>query len=132
MPSAPRGGTLFSALDTTDRENPRALLQGISEGHIYKAALTLMMRLVFLFSAEERNLLPVTNPVYRALCSAINDSGTAVGYYVDSSGVSHGFTRGRFGPVAEIGGRGGAAQRPALAVPPYSRLRPKARDRSDN
>jgi len=53
-----------AALDRADREANRALLQGLSEEHMYEAALTLMMRLVFLFFAEERDLLPVTNPVY--------------------------------------------------------------------
>jgi hypothetical protein len=54
-----------SALDRADRESGRALLQGLAGEHIYEAALTLMMRLVFLFFAEERDLLPITNPVYR-------------------------------------------------------------------
>lgn len=54
-----------AALDRADRESGRALLHGIAGEHIYEAALTLMMRLVFLFFAEERDLLPITNPVYR-------------------------------------------------------------------
>jgi methylase of polypeptide subunit release factors len=54
-----------AALDRADREGSRTLLQGLSEEHIYEAALTLMMRLVFLFFAEERDLLPIVNPVYR-------------------------------------------------------------------
>ncbi len=53
-----------AALDRADRENDRALLRGLAEEHIYEAALSFMMRLVFLFFAEERDLLPVTNPVY--------------------------------------------------------------------
>jgi hypothetical protein len=53
------------ALDRADRENGNRLLQGVPEEHVYEAALTVMMRLVFLFFAEERDLLPVTNPVYR-------------------------------------------------------------------
>ncbi|MGA2131340.1 MAG: hypothetical protein ABSH50_03420 [Bryobacteraceae bacterium] len=36
------------------------------------------------------------------LCSGINDSGTAVGYYVDSSGVSHGFARTSSGIITTI------------------------------
>ena len=48
-----------------DRESDRALLAGLAGEHIYEAALSLMMRLVFLFFAEERDLLPITNPVYR-------------------------------------------------------------------
>src|ERR1017187_2164986 len=54
-----------TALDRADRESGRALLLGLPGEHIYEAALTLMMRLVFLFFAEERDLLPITNPVYR-------------------------------------------------------------------
>jgi hypothetical protein len=40
------------------------------------------------------------------LCSAINDSGTAVGYYVDSSGVNHGFTRTSSGTITTINAQG--------------------------
>lgn len=54
-----------SALDRADRESDRTLLAGVPEEHVYEAALFLMMRLVFLFFAEERDLLPMTNPVYR-------------------------------------------------------------------
>jgi hypothetical protein len=54
-----------SALDGADRESGRGLLTGVPEEHIYEAALFVMMRLVFLFFAEERDLLPVTNAVYR-------------------------------------------------------------------
>jgi len=54
-----------TALDRADRESGRALLDGLDGEHIYEAALTLMMRLVFLFFAEERDLLPISNPVYR-------------------------------------------------------------------
>jgi hypothetical protein len=54
-----------AALDRADRESGRALLQGLAGEQIYEAALSLMMRLVFLFFAEERDLLPITNPVYR-------------------------------------------------------------------
>jgi hypothetical protein len=54
-----------AALDRADRESDRALLGGLPEEHVYDAALTVMMRLVFLFFAEERDLLPITNPIYR-------------------------------------------------------------------
>ena len=42
----------------------RALLDGITESELYEAALTVMMRLVFLFSAEERGLLLLGDPLY--------------------------------------------------------------------
>lgn len=54
-----------AALDRADRESSRALLAKVAEEHVYEASLSLMMRLVFLFFAEERDLLPITNPVYR-------------------------------------------------------------------
>jgi hypothetical protein len=54
-----------AALDRADRESGRTLLGDLTGEHIYEAALSLMMRLVFLFFAEERDLLPITNPVYR-------------------------------------------------------------------
>ena len=37
----------------------RQLLGTVSEAELYEAALTVMMRLVFLFCAEERRLLPI-------------------------------------------------------------------------
>ena len=49
---------LVQALDRIDQDRNRTLLQTISEPQLYEAALTVMMRLVFLFSAEERNLIP--------------------------------------------------------------------------
>jgi hypothetical protein len=54
-----------AALERADRENSNRLLRGVPEEHAYEAALSVMMRLVFLFFAEERDLLPITNPVYR-------------------------------------------------------------------
>jgi hypothetical protein len=44
-----------AALDRADRESGRALLAKVSEEHVYEASLSLMMRLVFLFFAEERD-----------------------------------------------------------------------------
>jgi hypothetical protein len=55
---------LVQALDRIDRDRHRSLLQGISEPTLYEAALTVMMRLVFLFSAEERGLLLLGDPLY--------------------------------------------------------------------
>ena len=49
---------LVQALDRIDQDRNRSLLQDISEPQLYEAALTVMMRLVFLFSAEERKLIP--------------------------------------------------------------------------
>jgi hypothetical protein len=55
---------LVEALDRIDQDRNRSLLQGISETQLYEAALTVMMRLVFLFSAEERGLLLLGDPLY--------------------------------------------------------------------
>jgi hypothetical protein len=55
---------LIRALDKADQDRGRKLLAGIPEAQIYEAALTVMMRLVFLFSAEERGLLLLGEPIY--------------------------------------------------------------------
>ncbi|MBR8839372.1 MAG: restriction endonuclease [Stigonema ocellatum SAG 48.90 = DSM 106950] len=55
---------LIQALDRIDQDQGRTLLRGISNTIIYEAALTWMMRLVFLFSAEERGLLLLDDPIY--------------------------------------------------------------------
>lgn len=44
-------------LDRADQDHGRTLLDEVTEAELYEAALTVMMRLVFLFSAEERGLL---------------------------------------------------------------------------
>src|SRR5204863_3247974 len=48
---------LIQSLDRADQDHGRQLLAKVSEEALYRAALTVMMRLVFLFSAEERGLL---------------------------------------------------------------------------
>lgn len=55
---------LVQAFDTLDQDSNRNLLKGVSETALYEAALTVMMRLVFLFSAEERGLLHLGKPLY--------------------------------------------------------------------
>lgn len=55
---------LIQALDRVDKEHGRTLLKDISEPDLYEAALTVMMRLVFLLSAEERKLLPLGESLY--------------------------------------------------------------------
>lgn len=59
MPSS-----FIAALDRANREHQGDLLRGVQEETIYGAALSVMMRLVFLLFAEEQNLLPIANPVY--------------------------------------------------------------------
>lgn len=55
---------LVNSVDTLDRENRRTLLKDFPETVLYDAALTIMMRLVFLFAAEERGLLHLGKPLY--------------------------------------------------------------------
>ncbi|MDW8217291.1 MAG: hypothetical protein RML57_06785 [Acidobacteriota bacterium] len=49
---------LVRALDRADQDAGRRLLVGVTPEDVYAAALTVMMRLVFLFCAEERELIP--------------------------------------------------------------------------
>ncbi|TEH45769.1 Eco57I restriction-modification methylase domain-containing protein [Pseudomonas aeruginosa] len=55
---------LTQALDKEDRDRSRTLLQGVEPAELYEAGLTIMMRLVFLLSAEERDLLPIQDATY--------------------------------------------------------------------
>ena len=55
---------IVRSLDRLDQDEKRELLAGIPEAELYEAALTVMMRLVFLFSAEERGLLLLGDPLY--------------------------------------------------------------------
>ena len=55
---------LVQAIDRADVDRDRTLLTGIDESTLYEAALTVMMRLVFLLSAEERGLLLLGDPIY--------------------------------------------------------------------
>jgi hypothetical protein len=48
---------LVHSLDRADQDHGRGLLAEVPETVLYEAVLTVMMRLVFLFSAEERGLL---------------------------------------------------------------------------
>jgi cation transport regulator ChaC len=56
---------LIHSLDRADQDFSRELLAGVQESVLYESALTVMMRLVFLFCAEERELIPSKPfPVY--------------------------------------------------------------------
>ncbi len=48
---------LMEGFDRADLDSGRALLAGVSPATLYEAALTVMMRLVFLLCAEERGLM---------------------------------------------------------------------------
>lgn len=56
---------LIASLNRADQDFGRKLLEDIPESKLYESALTVMMRLVFLFCAEERELIPSKPfPVY--------------------------------------------------------------------
>lgn len=55
---------LIQALDRIDVDQQGRILEGIGEKDLYQAALTIMMRLVFLISAEERGLLLLGDALY--------------------------------------------------------------------
>jgi len=55
---------LVQAFDRIDAESGRTLLADVDPKTLYDGALTVMMRLVFLFSAEERGLLLLGDPFY--------------------------------------------------------------------
>jgi hypothetical protein len=57
---------LVQALDKADHDRDRELLRGVEEAELYEAALTVMMRLVFLLCAEERGLLLLGDERYEA------------------------------------------------------------------
>ncbi len=55
---------LIQTIDRLDRGRRGALLQGLAPTALYEAAITVMMRLVFLLAAEERGLLLKGNALY--------------------------------------------------------------------
>lgn len=56
---------LVGALSRADRRHGRQLLADVPGRQVYEAAVTVLMRIVFLLTAEERGLLPANNAVYR-------------------------------------------------------------------
>jgi hypothetical protein len=55
---------LVGAFERLDRDSHRELLRGFGETEVYDGVLTVMMRLVFLFCAEERKLLHLGEQLY--------------------------------------------------------------------
>jgi hypothetical protein len=55
---------LVQAVDRANQDTQGRLLQGVGEKQLYEAALTVMMRLVFVLSAEERGLLLLGDPLW--------------------------------------------------------------------
>lgn len=58
---------LVNAISRANLERSGALLEGVGPHEVYEAAVTVMMRLVFLLRAEESDLLPVDDPDYQRL-----------------------------------------------------------------
>ena len=58
---------LVNAISRADRSRGGTLLAGVEPHEVYEAAVTVMMRTVFLLVAEENDLLPVDNPHYQDL-----------------------------------------------------------------
>ena len=58
---------LVNAISRADRDRRGALLTGVKPHEVYEAAVTVMMRTVFLLVAEENDLLPVDNHHYQDL-----------------------------------------------------------------
>ena len=56
---------LLQTLDRIDRDNRHTLLAAYTPAQVYVAAVTVMMRLVFLFSAEERGMLLLDDDLYQ-------------------------------------------------------------------
>jgi hypothetical protein len=61
---------LIATLDEKDRETHGALLGELESAEVYRGATTVMMRLVFLFVAEERRLLPIDDERYAETLAA--------------------------------------------------------------
>lgn len=57
---------LIQSLDKADQDRNRELLRDVTPAELYEAGLTVMMRLVFLLSAEERGLLLLGDTRYEA------------------------------------------------------------------
>ncbi len=57
---------LIQSLDKADQDRNRELLRDVTPTELYESGLTVMMRLVFLLSAEERGLLLMGDECYEA------------------------------------------------------------------
>jgi methylase of polypeptide subunit release factors len=61
---------LITTLDREDRERHGELLRDLEDAEVYRGAVSVMMRLVFLFVAEERRLLPLDDARYAQTLAA--------------------------------------------------------------
>src|SRR5262249_54049028 len=65
-----RDSTAVGRADVRDRELGGAGLDEVSAHEVYRGAVAVMMRIVFLLFAEDRRLLPSDNDLYAAAYSA--------------------------------------------------------------
>lgn len=77
---------LVQAFDRIDQDSGCTLLKGIDEKRLYEASLTVMMRLVFLFCAEERKLLPIDEYALYAQSYAVSNLGAQLREVADKHG----------------------------------------------
>ncbi|SYZ72208.1 conserved hypothetical protein [Candidatus Zixiibacteriota bacterium] len=77
---------LVQAFDRIDQDSGRILLKGMDEKRLYEASLTVMMRLVFLFCAEERKLLPIDEYALYAQSYAVSNLGAQLREVADKHG----------------------------------------------
>lgn len=61
---------LIATLDREDRDRRGELLADLESAEVYRGAVTVMMRVVFLFVAEERRLLPLDDERYNTTLAA--------------------------------------------------------------
>jgi len=71
---------LIQALDRADQDHGGKLLTGVDEKFLYESALTVMTRLVFLFCAEERELLLLGDDLYDKKLRRQHVAGTTAGH----------------------------------------------------
>ncbi len=76
---------LIRALDRADQDHESRLLSALRPDELYEAALTIMMRLVFLLNAEERKLLLLGDELYDG-AYAVSTLGGQLREMADRSG----------------------------------------------
>lgn len=76
---------LVQCLDKADEDRNRELLHDVTPAELYEAGLTVMMRLVFVLCAEERDLLLSGDPVYDQ-CYAVSTLRGQLEEEVDRNG----------------------------------------------
>ncbi|MEU0936168.1 DNA methyltransferase [Embleya sp. NPDC005971] len=103
-----------------DRESDGEVLAGVDPREVYRAALTVMMRLVFLLYAEERRLLPVDDALYRnnyAVTTLFDQLGEQQERYGEEIGDRRSAAWSR--QLALFGAVHGGSRHPDLRIPAY-------------